>query len=51
MADEEREGVALSSLDKPLGDGLEVTKGDLVDYLDVFADRLLPQLAGLAAFG
>ena len=46
MADDERDGVALSSLDAPLGDGLEVTKGDLVDYVDAFADRLLPQLAG-----
>jgi bifunctional non-homologous end joining protein LigD len=46
VADDERDGVALSSLDKPLGDGLGVTKGDLVDYVDAFADRLLPQLAG-----
>ena len=46
MADDERDGVALTSLHAPLGDGLEVTKGDLVDYLDAFADRLLPQLAG-----
>jgi DNA ligase D-like protein (predicted polymerase) len=44
--DDERDGVALSSLDKPLGDELGVTKGDLVDYLDAFADRLVPQLAG-----
>src|SRR3954452_15643054 len=46
MSDEERDGVTLSSLQVPLGDGLEVTKGDLVDYVDTFADRLLPQLAG-----
>src|SRR3954467_3487388 len=46
MADEERDGVALSSLDAPLGDGLGVTKGNLVDYVDAFADRLLPQLQG-----
>jgi bifunctional non-homologous end joining protein LigD len=46
VVDDERDGVALSSLDKPLGDGLGVTKGDLVDYVDAFADRLLPQLAG-----
>src|SRR5215217_1158974 len=45
-ADDERDGVRLTSLDAPLGDGLEVTKGDLVDYLDAFADRLVPQLAG-----
>jgi DNA ligase D-like protein (predicted polymerase) len=42
----ERDGVALSSLDSPLGDDLGVTKGDLVDYLDAFADRLVPLLAG-----
>ncbi|MGY1618296.1 DNA polymerase domain-containing protein [Geodermatophilus sp. SYSU D00691] len=42
----ERDGVALTSLDASLGDGLGVTKGDLVDYVDAFADRLLPQLAG-----
>ena len=46
MVDDERDGVRLSSLDAPLGDGLGVTKGDLVDYLDTFADRLVPQLAG-----
>jgi bifunctional non-homologous end joining protein LigD len=46
VSDEERDGVALTSLEAPLGDGLEVTKGDLVDYVDAFADRLLPQLAG-----
>ena len=46
MAEETRDGVALSSLDAPLGDGLEVTKGDLIDYVDAFADRLLPQLEG-----
>jgi bifunctional non-homologous end joining protein LigD len=46
MTDEERDGVRLSSLDSPLGDGLEVTKGDLVDHLDAFADRLVPLLSG-----
>src|SRR4051794_32578250 len=46
MAEEERDGIRLTSLDQPLGDGLGVTKGDLVDYLDAFADRLLPQLTG-----
>jgi DNA ligase D-like protein (predicted polymerase) len=44
--DEERDGVRLTSLDKPLGDGLDVTKGDLVDYLDAVADRMVPLLAG-----
>ena len=46
MAEEERDGVRLTSLDQPLGDGLDVTKGDLVDHLDAFADRLVPLLAG-----
>jgi bifunctional non-homologous end joining protein LigD len=46
MAEEEREGVRLTSLDQPLGDGLGVTKGELVDYLDAFSDRLVPLLAG-----
>jgi DNA ligase D-like protein (predicted polymerase) len=46
MADDERDGVRLTSLDQPLGDDLGVTKGDLVDHLDAFADRLVPLLAG-----
>ncbi len=46
VVDEERDGVTLSSLDAPLGDGLEVTKRALVDYADAVADRLVPQLAG-----
>jgi bifunctional non-homologous end joining protein LigD len=46
MVDDERDGVRLTSLDSPLGDGLEVTKRDLVDHLDAFADRLVPLLAG-----
>ncbi|MDP9390257.1 MAG: ATP-dependent DNA ligase [Actinomycetota bacterium] len=46
MAEDERDGVRLTSLDSPLGDGLDATKGDLVNYLDGFADRLVPQLAG-----
>jgi bifunctional non-homologous end joining protein LigD len=46
MTDGERDGVRLTSLDQPLGDDLEVTKGDLVDYLDAVADRLVPLLAG-----
>jgi DNA ligase D-like protein (predicted polymerase) len=44
--EEERDGVRLTSLDQPLGDGLEVTKGEFVDYLDGVADRLVPLLAG-----
>jgi len=43
---EELDGVALSSLDAPLGDGLGVTKGDLVGYLAAVADRMVPGLAG-----
>ena len=31
----------LTSLDQPLGDGLDVTKGALVDHLDAFADAML----------
>src|SRR3954463_11572996 len=46
MAEEERDGVRLTSLDQPLGDALGVTKGDLVDYLDTVADRLGPPRAG-----
>lgn len=46
VVDEERDGVALSSLDSALGDGLGVTKRDLVDYLDAVADRLVPLVAG-----
>jgi bifunctional non-homologous end joining protein LigD len=46
MAVEDRDGVRLTSLDQPLGDGLGVTKGQLVDYLDANAFRLVPQLAG-----
>lgn len=41
----ERAGVALSSLDSPVLDGDPATKGDLVDYLDAVADRMLPVLA------
>jgi bifunctional non-homologous end joining protein LigD len=46
VAEEERDGVRLTSLDQPLGDGLGVLKRDLVDHLDAFADRLVPLLAG-----
>jgi DNA ligase D-like protein (predicted polymerase) len=46
VATDELDGVALSSLDAPLGDGLGVTKGDLVAYLDAVAARMLPGLAG-----
>ena len=42
----EREGVELTNLDQPLFDGADATKGDLVDYLDAVADRMLPVLQG-----
>ncbi len=43
--DEERAGVPLTNLDKPLFDGSTETKRDLVDYLDRVADRIVPVLA------
>ena len=43
---ETRDGVELTNLDKPLVDGEETTKRDLVDYLDAVADRLVPVLSG-----
>ncbi len=43
-ADETRDGVDLTNLDKPLVDGQEFTKRDLVDYLDAVADRIVPVL-------
>ncbi|MEO5833166.1 MAG: ATP-dependent DNA ligase [Nakamurella sp.] len=42
---ETRAGVELTNLDQPLFDGAGATKRDLVDYLDVMADRLLSGLA------
>ncbi|WP_446216686.1 DNA polymerase domain-containing protein [Micromonospora sp. IBHARD004] len=43
-ADETRDGVALTNLDQPLLAGGDVTKRDLVDYLDAVRDRILPGL-------
>ncbi len=43
-SDESRDGVELTNLDQPLFDGSEVTKRDLVDYLDRMSDRILPVL-------
>jgi bifunctional non-homologous end joining protein LigD len=37
-------GLQLTNLDQPLFDGAEATKGDLVGYLDVVADRIVPVL-------
>ncbi len=43
-ADEERDGVTLTHLDQPLFDGTDVTKRELVDYLDAVAGPLIGQL-------
>jgi DNA ligase D-like protein (predicted polymerase) len=43
---EQRAGVALTNLDQQLAADAGATKGDLVDYLDAVADRILPGLAG-----
>lgn len=43
---ETRDGVELTNLDQELFDGAGATKRDLVDHLDAFADRMLPELAG-----
>jgi len=42
---ETREGVELTNLDQALSDGVDVSKRDLVDYLDAASDRILPELA------
>jgi len=44
MADEERDGVALTNLDQPLFEGADATKRELVDYLDAVRDRIIPVL-------
>ncbi|MBN9102419.1 MAG: non-homologous end-joining DNA ligase [Pseudonocardia sp.] len=41
---ESRDGVELTSLDKPLFDDSGATKRDLIDYLDAVGDRILPVL-------
>jgi bifunctional non-homologous end joining protein LigD len=41
---EAREGISLTNLDQPLFDGAGATKRDLVDYLDVMRDRIIPEL-------
>ncbi|MFI9400592.1 non-homologous end-joining DNA ligase [Nocardia sp. NPDC052316] len=43
-SEEVRAGVTLTNLDKPLFDGAEATKRDLVDYLEAVGDRLVRQL-------
>ena len=42
---ETRDGVELTNLDQALYDGADVSKRDLVDYLDAVCDRILPVLA------
>ncbi|MBF6330606.1 non-homologous end-joining DNA ligase [Nocardia transvalensis] len=42
--DEVRAGVTLTNLDKPLFDGAQATKRDLIDYLEGVGDRLVRQL-------
>ncbi len=46
--DEERAGVALTHLDQPLFDGSDITKRELVDYLDLVHGRMVPVLTGRA---
>jgi bifunctional non-homologous end joining protein LigD len=48
MPEEERHGVRLTNLDQPLSDDAGATKRDLVEYLDVMADRFVPVLEGRA---
>ena len=48
MPDEERTGVRLTNLDQSLFADAGATKRDLVDYLDVLADRFVPVLTGRA---
>lgn len=43
--DESRDGVKLTNLDAALFEGAGATKRDLVDYLDVMSDRIVPVLA------
>ena len=43
---EQRDEVNLTNLDQPLFEGAQATKRDLVDYLDVVSDRILPGLRG-----
>lgn len=43
-AEETRDGVGLTNLDQPLLTGGDVTKRDLIDYLDAVRERILPGL-------
>ena len=44
VAEEFREGVALTHLDDPLFDGAGATKRDLVTYVELLADRMVAHL-------
>ena len=44
-SDESREGVAFTHLDEPLADGTDITKRELVDYLDGMSERVVRVLA------
>jgi len=46
MTGQQRAGVELTNLDQQLAADAGATKGDLVDYLDAVADRILPVLTG-----
>lgn len=45
-ADEERDGVSLTNLDRPLFDEAGATKRNLVDYLDAMGDQIVAALHG-----
>jgi bifunctional non-homologous end joining protein LigD len=42
--EESRDGVPLTHLDEPLFDGADATKRDLVDYMELMGDRIVPHL-------
>ncbi|MEC3916281.1 DNA polymerase domain-containing protein [Nocardia sp. CDC160] len=44
MGDDARAGLKFSSLDSPLFDGADATKGDLIDYLEAVGERMVPVL-------
>lgn len=44
MGEDARAGLKFSSLDSPLFDGAEATKGDLIDYLEAVGERMVPSL-------
>ncbi|MEC3952584.1 ATP-dependent DNA ligase [Nocardia sp. CDC153] len=44
MGDDARAGLKFSSLDSPLFDGADATKGDLIDYLEAVGERMVPSL-------